>query len=245
MTVLGPPWLSGGAGSAVGPAWLWLAAGVLGGLAGVVLARWLRPAPYRVEDEVGRPLRPVGWVAPVTALLWLSLAWRFGGGGLVAYLPVVLYLATVGVALAAVDVDVHRLPERLTLPSYPVVAVLLLLASAVTGEWRALLAALLAGVANLLLHFLLYLLAVFVSPGGLGFGDVVLAGILGLVLGWLGFDSVVVSVLAAFLVAGAAAAALLLTRRATRQSSIAFGPFMLVGAWVALMVSPARLLLTA
>jgi leader peptidase (prepilin peptidase)/N-methyltransferase len=62
-----------------------------------------------------------------------------------------------------------------------------------------------------------------------------LAGLLGLVLGWLGWGPVIVSVLAAFVIGGLTALALLLTGRANRSSHIAFGPSMILGAWVALM----------
>jgi len=82
-----------------------------------------------------------------------------------------------------------------------------------------------------------YLVRALVSPGGggLGFGDVKLAGLLGLLLGWLGWGAVVVSVLAAFVIGGVIAMILLIARRASRSSHIAFGPAMILGAWVALM----------
>jgi leader peptidase (prepilin peptidase)/N-methyltransferase len=82
-----------------------------------------------------------------------------------------------------------------------------------------------------------YLVLALVSPGGggLGFGDVKLAGVLGLLLGWLGWGPVVVSVLGAFVSGGVLALILLLAGRAGRSSHIAFGPSMIVGAWVAVM----------
>ena len=85
--------------------------------------------------------------------------------------------------------------------------------------------------------FVVYLVLALVSPGGggLGFGDVKLAGVLGLLLGWLGWGPVLVSVLAAFIVGGVIAVLLLLSRRASRSSHIAFGPSMILGAWMALM----------
>ncbi|HET7477017.1 MAG TPA: A24 family peptidase [Dermatophilaceae bacterium] len=224
--------------SGVGPAWLWLPALLVGAGAGGLVARWLRSAGYRLQDERDRPVRAVGWVVPVTGLLWATLAWRLGAGELRAYLPVALFLATVGVALTAVDLDVHRLPERLTLPSYPVVILLLVVASAVTGLWRPLLVALVAGAVSVVVYFLLFVLAALTSPGGLGFGDVVLSGIIGLALGWLGAGLALFALLAAFLVAGVAALGLVLTRRATRQTRIAFGPFMLVGAWLTVILAP-------
>jgi leader peptidase (prepilin peptidase)/N-methyltransferase len=69
----------------------------------------------------------------------------------------------------------------------------------------------------------------------LGFGDVKLAGLLGLLMGWLGWGPVIVSVLAAFVIGGLSALILLVAGRASRSSHIAFGPSMILGALVALM----------
>ena len=140
----------------------------------------------------------------------------------------------VGVALASIDLDVHRLPDVLVLPSVP--AVLVLLARAVglaagsggrSGGPRSPALVLFAG----------YFLLMIVSPGGggLGFGDVKLALVLGMLLGWVGWGPVMVSVMAAFVLGGLASVVLLALRRVSRQSSIAFGPAMIAGAWVALV----------
>jgi len=103
----------------------------------------------------------------------------------------------------------------------------------VTGHWGALLRAVLAGLAL----FVGYLVLALVSPGGggLGLGDVKLAGVLGLALGWLGWGPALVSVFAAFVIGGVMALILLLAGRASRSSHVAFGPSMILGAWVALM----------
>ena len=57
-----------------------------------------------------------------------------------------------------------------------------------------------------------------VNPRGMGFGDVKLAGLLGIYLGWLGWSSVVVGTFAGFLLGGLAGAALMMLRRAGRKS---------------------------
>jgi leader peptidase (prepilin peptidase)/N-methyltransferase len=148
-------------------------------------------------------------------------------------LPAYLYLGAVGAALTFIDLDVHRLPDLIVLPSYPIAFVLLLVPTVVSGHWGWLLRAVLAG----LVLFVVYLVLALVSPGGggLGFGDVKLAGVLGLLLGWLGWGTVIVSVLAAFVIGGVIALILLLTGRVSRSSHIAFGPSMILGAWAALM----------
>jgi leader peptidase (prepilin peptidase) / N-methyltransferase len=181
------------------------------------------------EDEV----RCSPWVtAPATGLLYALLAWRVGAS---AILPAYLYLAAIGVALVVIDLAVHRLPDRLTLPSYPIVAVLLVAASAVEGEWAALArAAIGAGV----LYGAYYLVAV-VAPGGMGFGDVKLAGVLGAALAWPGWAPLIVGAFLGFLYGGLVSGALLVARRATRKTRVPFGPFMVAGALTAVCLGEA------
>jgi leader peptidase (prepilin peptidase)/N-methyltransferase len=75
----------------------------------------------------------------------------------------------------------------------------------------------------------------FAGDGGLGRGDAKLAGLLGLLLGWLGWAEAIVAIFEAFITGGVIALSLLLTGRASRSSHIVFGPSMILGAWVALM----------
>jgi leader peptidase (prepilin peptidase)/N-methyltransferase len=73
----------------------------------------------------------------------------------------------------------------------------------------------------------------------MGFGDVKLAGVLGMYLAYLGWGALVVGAFLGFLVGGAGGAVLLLSRRVGRKSRIPFGPSMLVGAWLAVLAGEA------
>ena len=139
-----------------------------------------------------------------------------------------LYLAAVSIALALIDLDVHRLPNKIVLPAYVVGAVLLGSAALITGDYERLLG---AGI-GLAALWLAYFLMAILYPGGMGFGDVKLAGVLGLFLGWLGWGPLIVGSFAAFFLGGVFAVGLLVTRRVTRKGGIPFGPWMLLGAWV-------------
>ncbi|GEP28708.1 prepilin peptidase [Cryobacterium levicorallinum] len=139
-----------------------------------------------------------------------------------------LYLAAVSVALAMIDLDTHTLPNKILLPVYPVGAVLLTAAALVSGEPGRLLSALIGAAAL----FGLYLALALISPGGMGLGDVKLAGVLGLYLGWLGWAPLIVGAFGAFLLGGLFGIGLLVSRKAGRRSSIPFGPWMLLAAWL-------------
>jgi leader peptidase (prepilin peptidase)/N-methyltransferase len=146
--------------------------------------------------------------------------------------PAFAYLAAIGVALALIDLDTHRLPNAIVLPSYPVLAALLALASWGTGDWSALLRAVIGGTALWVAYFALCL----AHPRGMGFGDVKLAGLLGGALAWLGWGAFAVGAFGAFLLGGVFAVALVVTGRAGRGSGIPFGPWMLLGAAVGVAV---------
>lgn len=216
------------------PWWAIIVLALLGAVAVVGLSRVLADGSYRRGEERDRPLPGhAWWLVIAVALAWSSLTFRFGSYAHWSLLLAYLYLGAIGAALTFIDLDVHRLPDLIVLPSYPIAFVLLLVPTVVTGHWDRLLWAVVAGLGL----FVVYLLLALISPGGggLGFGDVKLAGLLGLLLGWLGWGTVIVSVLAAFVISGVIGLCLLLTRRASRSSYIAFGPSMFLGAWVALM----------
>ena len=216
------------------PWWAVAVLAVLGAGVGAWLTRELAGASYRRPEERHQPLpRHPWWLVVAVAVAWASLTFRLGGQAQWSLLPAYLYLGAIGAALTLIDLDVHRLPDLIVLPSYPIAFVLLLVPTVVTGEWGALVRGVLAGLAL----FVGYLVLALVSPGGggLGLGDVKLAGVLGLLLGWVGWGPAIVSVLAAFVIGGLIAVILLLLGRAKRSSHVAFGPSMILGAWVAVM----------
>ncbi|MGV8969711.1 MAG: prepilin peptidase [Microbacteriaceae bacterium] len=142
--------------------------------------------------------------------------------------PALFYFVAITVALTLIDIDTHRLPNAIVFPSYIALAVLLTVASLLTGDWWSLLRAS-AGAAIL---FVVYFVLFVIYPKGMGFGDVKLAGVIGLITGWIGWGALAVGGFAAFFLGGVFGMLLLLTRRATRKSGIPFGPWMLAGAWV-------------
>lgn len=139
-----------------------------------------------------------------------------------------LYLTAIAVALTLIDLDVHRLPNAIVLPSYIVAAVLFVAASIVSGDYIPII----RGAIGMAALVAAYFLMAFAYPGGMGLGDVKLAGVLGLFLGWLGWGTLVVGAFAAFLLGGVFAIGLLVARKASRRSGIPFGPWMLLGAGV-------------
>ena len=166
------------------------------------------------------PRYPV--VEATTAVLFALVALRIGWA---PELPAYLYLAAIGLALALIDLDTHRLPDPIVLPAYPVLAVALGAASWVTGDWGALLRAVIGGAALWAVYFLLMI----VKQGGMGFGDVKLAGVLGAGMAWLGWGALIVGGFAAFLLGGLYGIALIVAGRGGRSTRVPFGPWMVLG----------------
>ncbi len=139
-----------------------------------------------------------------------------------------LTLTAVSIALALIDLDTKRLPNVIVVPSLLAGSVLLGAAALVRGDLAALAGAAIGGAALFLLYFVLAL----VSRGGMGMGDVKLAAVLGLSLGFLGWGNLLVGAFAAFLFGGVFGILLLIVRRAGRRTAIPFGPWMILGAWL-------------
>ena len=175
-----------------------------------------------------------------TAVLVSALAGAAVCGGLSASIPFspVLVLALVagiaGVLLAQIDVACMRLPDVIVLPLLAFSTLTLAVVALATGDGAALVRALLAAVA--LGGF--YLAVGIVVPSGVGLGDVKLALVLGLLLGWFGWGYVAAGAIIAQLIHGAIAVGMLLARRADRNTLLPMGPSLLAGAWLAIAVLP-------
>lgn len=157
------------------------------------------------------------------------------GGAWHAYplwmLPDLLFFAWLSIVVAFIDFDFHKILNVIIYPSIIVTLLLLVLASWGIGSWPALGRAAIAGV----VLALFYLLLGFLWPGGMGMGDVKLAVLIGLNLGWLGWQQLIVGGFAAFIIGGAISGILLAMKRVTTHGGIPFGPSMVIGAWIGIL----------
>lgn len=148
----------------------------------------------------------------------------------VAVLIVHAALAGVGLWLVVIDARTHRLPNRIVLPTLGVLIVLVIVEALMTGDagrmLRALLGALVLGAFYAVMHL--------ASRQGMGGGDVKLAAVIGLVLAWHGWWTLLLGSAAAFLLGALYALVLMLMRKVERTTRIAFGPWMILGAVLAI-----------
>jgi leader peptidase (prepilin peptidase)/N-methyltransferase len=130
---------------------------------------------------------------------------------------------------ALVDIDTHLLVRQVTTRAC-VLGIPLLAVAAVIDETPRQVVTALVGV---LLATVMLLVWRALSRGQLGSGDVAVAPMLGFFLGWVGLDVVVAGLLFAAVLGGVFALLGLLTRRLRRSSMFAFGPFLMLGAMIA------------
>jgi leader peptidase (prepilin peptidase)/N-methyltransferase len=177
----------------------------------------------------------------LTGGLFVVVTWRAVQLDQLAALPALLAFTALGVALSGIDLDVRRLPDALVLPAYPLLVALFAAAAGAGGDWASLGRAVLAGA----VLFGCYLALALVHPAGMGFGDVKLSGVIGLVLGWFSWTTLAVGGFAAFFLGALIGLFVLVVSPLGRKASVPFGPFMVGGALLALWVTdPVVTLLT-
>jgi len=171
-------------------------------------------------------------LSPIPALLgvgvcgsvWWAIGWQW------ALIPF-LALGIGGAALAVIDLRLMRLPNKIVLPLYGTGLFGLAGASALGAGWTRLIVGL---ICLAVFYGIFYALAVF---GPMGFGDVKLIGVLALHLGWLGIQYAYAGVLLGTVSAALVALTLLALRKASwRGSKIAYGPYLLFGSWIAILL---------
>ena len=178
---------------------------------------------------------PISWQYPAvelaTAALFAGTAARFG---YVWELPAYLALFAGLLALSWIDVEKLLLPKAIVWPLLVLVAALLLMASAATGQWHDFWVGAVCAAGWFMVFFALN----FASPRILGFGDVRLAPVLGLALGWLGVRYVILGFFAANLIGAVIGIALIAAKQIQRQQQIPYGVFLAAGTAVAVFAGP-------
>ena len=216
---------------------------VASAVAGLVVGRALTvvvdrvPARAPVGPDLGRLLRkPLGPTpgahSPVlevaTAVLFFAASLRLGADWA---LPAFLLFFSSLVAVAAIDLEHYIVPNRIVLATLVASVPLLLVAALLGADWSSLRTALIGSVAagaGLLVINL-------ISPRGMGMGDVKLALVLGLYLGWLDLGHVLLGLFLGFLLGALGGVLLIAVRLRTRRDHVPFAPFLAGGAVLAVL----------
>lgn len=178
---------------------------------------------------------PISWQYPavelLTAVLFAALGARYPWSIVEAAF---LAFTAGGVAVAVIDARHHVIPRTVVYVAGAAAFALLLAAALARGDLARLGVAVVAGAAT----FAVFLGVHLARPNGMGFGDVRLAGVIGLVVGWLGPGVVFVAVFVAFLAGALIGVPLALRGGRGRKAVLPFGPFLVAGSVVGLLVGP-------
>jgi len=164
-----------------------------------------------------------------TALLFIA-----GIFFLHSWFQVALWLALVifGLPLAIIDLTLHRLPDPLTAGLFILAAFIIVVQALISHHYGRLVPSLIGSISLVIL----YLAIMIISRGGMGMGDVKLSASLGLISGFFGVRAVLVSSFAAYVLGAVIGVGLMLAGKAGRRTAIPFGPFMIVGQVISLLV---------
>jgi leader peptidase (prepilin peptidase)/N-methyltransferase len=171
--------------------------------------------------------RKLFWVELATGLIFALLYWHYG---LSAELGVMAFYACLFIIIFVIDLEHGLILNKVVYPGMVVAFLLALLPRPWLTQW------LVTGVANAALggaigFAILFLIAI-ISRGGMGWGDVKLAALIGLATG---FPLVFFSLIMGAILGGIVAVALVIAKKRNRRETIPFGPFLAVAAMITLL----------
>jgi leader peptidase (prepilin peptidase)/N-methyltransferase len=205
------------------------ASAVLGLAVGSFLDLVARTMDRKAPDDDRPGLRsPPVLVRAGCALLFGACAWRFGASWA---LPAYLLLFAALLVVSVIDLESYRIPNRILIPATVAAIPLLALAALGQGHPGAFLRAVAGGAAA----FGALLVMALISPRGMGMGDVKLAFLLGLYLGYLGWGELALGLFAGFLLGAVIGLGLIVSGLRSRKDAVPFGPFLAAGTVVAVL----------
>ena len=171
--------------------------------------------------------RKLFWVELATGLIFAFLYWHYG---LSTELGVMAFYACLFTIIFVIDLEHGLILNKAVYPGIVVALLLSLLPHPWLTQW------VVAGIANAALGgavgFVILFLIAIVSRGGMGWGDVKLAALIGLATG---FPLVFFSLIMGAILGGIVAVALMIAKKKTRRETIPFGPFLAVAAMITLL----------
>ncbi len=162
-----------------------------------------------------------------TGVVFALLAWHYG---LSPALGIMIFYACLFIVVSVIDLEHGLILNKVVYPSMVVALLLALISRPWLTQW------IVPGIANAAIGgaigFALFLLIALISRGGMGWGDVKLAGLIGLATG---FPLVFLSVIMAAILGGIVAIVMVITKKRQRRQTIPFGPFLAVAAMITLL----------
>lgn len=203
---------------------------LVGVAAGPALALLADRVPERKPLSGGGWRSPdVGWITLAAVVLFGAVGLRFGDDWAV---PAYLVFTACLVVITVTDLRLFLIPNRIIYPTVLASIVLLTAAAALGDDWYAWRRAAIGGV----LAWLALLIVHLINPRGMAFGDVRLAGVIGVYTGWISAGHVFLGLFTGFLAGAVVGGTLILTKRRGAKDPVPFGPFLAFGAMFAVLL---------
>jgi leader peptidase (prepilin peptidase)/N-methyltransferase len=171
--------------------------------------------------------RRLFWVELATGVVFALLAWQYG---LSPALGIMVFYACLFIVIFVIDLEHGLILNKVVYPSMVVALLLAIIPRPWLTQW------IVTGIANAAIGgaigFALFLLIAVISRGGMGWGDVKLAGLIGLATG---FPLVFLSIIMGAILGGIVAVAMVIAKKRQRRQTIPFGPFLAVAAMITLL----------
>jgi leader peptidase (prepilin peptidase)/N-methyltransferase len=171
--------------------------------------------------------RRIFWVELATGITFALLAWHYGLG---PTLGIMVFYACLFIVISVIDLEHSLILNKVVYPSMVVALLLALVPQPWLTRW------IIAGIANAAIGgaigFGIFFLIAIISRGGMGWGDVKLAGLIGLATG---FPLVFLSIIMAAILGGIVAIGMVIAKKKGRRQTIPFGPFLAVAAMITLL----------
>jgi len=171
--------------------------------------------------------RRLFWVELATGLIFALLYWHYG---LSPALGIMIFYACLFIVIFVIDLEHGLILNKVVYPSLIVALLLALLPRPWLTQW------IVTGIANAAIGgaigFALFLLIAVISRGGMGWGDVKLAALIGLATG---FPLVFLAIIMGAILGGIVAVAMVIAKKRQRRQTIPFGPFLAVAAMITLL----------
>ena len=171
--------------------------------------------------------RRLFWVELATGVVFALLAWHYG---LSPALGIMIFYACLFIVISVIDLEHGLILNKVVYPSLVVALLLALIPRPGLTQW------IVPGIANAAIGgaigFALFFLIAVISRGGMGWGDVKLAALIGLATG---FPLVFLSIIMGAILGGIVAVAMVIAKKRQRRQTIPFGPFLAVAAMITLL----------
>jgi leader peptidase (prepilin peptidase) / N-methyltransferase len=177
--------------------------------------------------------RRIFWVELATALIFALLCWHYG---LSVELGVMAFYACLFIIIFVIDLEQGLILNKVVYPGMVVALLLALLPQSWLTQPTWLTQVIKPGIASAALGgaigFAIFLVIAIVSRGGMGWGDVKLAALIGLATG---FPRVFIAIIMGAILGGIVAVALMIAKKRNRRETIPFGPFLALAAMITLL----------